>query len=55
MQDVFCGRKGMLVVKFMQKRTTLTSKVYRETLKKTMWGYSEQKAWNSNIQCIAPP
>jgi hypothetical protein len=29
--------------------------VYCETLKKTVWGHSEQKALNADIQCSAPP
>jgi hypothetical protein len=30
---VFCDRKGVLMVEFMQQGTTITSEVYCETLK----------------------
>jgi hypothetical protein len=31
--DVFWGRKGVLIVEFMQQGATITSKMYCETLK----------------------
>jgi transposase len=34
MASVFCDKKGVLMVEFMQQGTTLTSEVYCETLKK---------------------
>jgi hypothetical protein len=34
MAAVFCDRKGVLMVEFMQKWTTVMSEVYSETLKK---------------------
>jgi hypothetical protein len=34
MATIFCDRKGVLSVEFMQKGATVTSKVYCETLKK---------------------
>jgi hypothetical protein len=34
MATVFCGRKGMLMVKFMQQGTTITSEMYSKTLNK---------------------
>jgi hypothetical protein len=34
MAAVFWGRKGVLMVEFMQQGTTITSEVYSETLKK---------------------
>jgi hypothetical protein len=33
MATVFWDRKGLLIVEFMQQGTTITSEVYRETLK----------------------
>jgi hypothetical protein len=33
MATVFCVRKGVLMVEFMQKGTTVMSEVYSETLK----------------------
>jgi hypothetical protein len=33
METVFWGRKGVLMVEFMQQGTTLTSEMYSETLK----------------------
>jgi hypothetical protein len=43
MATVFWDRKGVLMVEFMQKRATVISDVYCETLKKCV-GPSEQKA-----------
>jgi hypothetical protein len=53
MADVFWDMKGMLMVEFMQKGTTITSVL--QNTKKTTWGHSEQKAWNADIRCSAPP
>jgi hypothetical protein len=55
MATVFRDRKGVLIVEFMQQGTTITSETYYKTLKKMVQGHSEQKAWNSEIQCTAPP
>jgi hypothetical protein len=35
MATVFWDRKGVLMVEFMQQGTTMTSEMYRETLRKT--------------------
>jgi hypothetical protein len=55
MAAVFWDSKGVLMVEFMQQGTTVMPEVYCETLKKTVWGHSEQKALNADIQCSAPP
>jgi hypothetical protein len=56
MTAVFWDRKGVLMVEFVQQGTTITSEVYCKTLKKLRRAsHSEQKAWNAEIQCIAPP
>jgi hypothetical protein len=54
MATVFWDRKGVLMVKFIQQGTTVTKQVYCKILK-TVWGHSEQKAWNVNIWGTAPP
>jgi hypothetical protein len=54
MATVFWDRKGVLMVEFMQQGTTI-SDMYCKTLKKTVHGHSEQKAWNADIQCSVPP
>jgi hypothetical protein len=51
---VFWDWKGVLMVEFMQQRTT-SSEVYCEMLQKTVYSHSEQKAWNANIWCSASP
>jgi hypothetical protein len=38
MAAVFWGRKGVLIVEFIQQGTTITSEVYYEMLKKTAKG-----------------
>jgi hypothetical protein len=43
MATVFWNRKGVLMVEFMQQGTIIMSEEYCETLKKTIWGHSEQK------------
>jgi hypothetical protein len=46
----------VLMVEFMQQRTTITSEVYCKTLKKLRRaGYSENKVWNADIRCNVPP
>jgi hypothetical protein len=55
MATVFWDRIEVLMVEFMQQGTTITSEVYFEKLRKTAYGYSEQKAWNADIRCSAPP
>jgi hypothetical protein len=52
MATVFWDRKGV------QQGNTIMSKVYCRTHKKkikTAEGHSEQKAWNADIWCSAPP
>jgi hypothetical protein len=55
MATVFGDRKDVLMVEFMQQGTTITSELYCKTQKQTAKGHSEQKAWNADIQCSAPP
>jgi hypothetical protein len=56
MVAVLWDRKGVLVVEFMQQGTTVTSEMYCKTLRKLhRAGHLEQKAWNANIWCSAPP
>jgi hypothetical protein len=56
MAYAFRDRKGVLMVELMQQAFTVTSEVYYETLKKLCRaGHSEQKAWNADIRCSAPP
>jgi transposase len=43
MASVFWETKRALVVEFMEQGTTITSEVYRKTVKKTAQGHSEQK------------
>jgi hypothetical protein len=43
------------MVEFMQQGTTVTSEAYWGKKKKTVQSHSEEKAWNSDIQCSAPP
>jgi hypothetical protein len=54
MATVFWDRKGVLTVKFTQQGTTIMSEVYCETLKKIVYGHSEQ-VLNADIWCRAPP
>jgi hypothetical protein len=54
MATVFCDRKGVLIKEFMQQGATIMSEVYCET-QKTALDHSEQKAWNADIRCSAPP
>jgi transposase len=52
MATVFCDRKGVLMVEFMQQGTTVKSQVYFETPPQKILrraGHSEQKAWNVDI------
>jgi hypothetical protein len=42
MAAVFCDRKGVLMVEFMQQGTTVTSKLYCKTLKK-LWRAIQNK------------
>jgi hypothetical protein len=56
MVTVFWDRKGVLMVEFMQERTTVTSKLYFEIRKKLRRAdHSEKMAWNADIRCSAPP
>jgi hypothetical protein len=42
MATVFCDRKGMLMVEFMQHRTIIMSEVFEtQKKKKTAYGHSE--------------
>jgi hypothetical protein len=53
---VFWDRTGVLMVKFMQQGTAITSEGNYETRKKKpVKGHSEQKAWNNDIRCSTPP
>jgi hypothetical protein len=52
MVTVSWDRKGMLMVEFMQQGTIIMPEVYCKTLKKKC---AEQKAWNADIRCRAPP
>jgi hypothetical protein len=54
MATVFWNRKGVLLVEFMQQGTITASEVYRKALK-TVLDCSEQKAWNADTRCSAPP
>jgi hypothetical protein len=49
METIFWGSKGVLMVEFMQQRTTAMSEVYCEILKK-LHGAIQRK-----IQCTTPP
>jgi hypothetical protein len=51
MATVFCDRKGMLIVEFVQQGTIITSEMYCETLKKNCVGPFRTKARNADIQC----
>jgi hypothetical protein len=56
MATVFFERSGVLMVEFMQQETTLSSEIYCETLKKLRRvSHSEQRVWNADIRCSAPP
>jgi hypothetical protein len=53
---LFLVREGGLVLEFMQQGTTVTSKVYYETLKKLSRVIQEKKkAWNADPRCNASP
>jgi hypothetical protein len=52
MVAVFWDRKEVLMVEFIQQGTTIMSEVCCKTLKNC---HSEQKAWNADVQCSAPP
>jgi hypothetical protein len=50
------NKKGVLMVKFMQQGTTITSEVYCETLNKLRRaGHSEKKTWNTDIRFSPSP
>jgi hypothetical protein len=55
MATVFWDRKGVLMVEFMQQGTTMSQRYCMRNTKNTASGQSEQKAWNADIQCSAPP
>jgi hypothetical protein len=57
MAPIFGDGKGVLMVKFMQQGTTITSQVYcvRNTKKKTAYSHSEQETRNADIRLSAPP
>jgi hypothetical protein len=54
MATVFLDRKGVLMVEFVQRGTTM-SEVYCETLKISAGPAIQNKEWNAYIQCSAPP
>jgi hypothetical protein len=54
MAAVFLDRKGVLMMEFMQQGTTV-SEVYCETLKNCAGPAIQNKEWNADIQCNAPP
>jgi hypothetical protein len=43
MATVFCDRKGVLMVQFMQQRTIMTSEVYCKTLKNCVGPFRKKK------------
>jgi hypothetical protein len=52
-------KKGVLIVKFIQQATTITSEVCRKNFKNqqqkiTAYGYSEQRVWSADNQYTAP-
>jgi hypothetical protein len=47
MTIVFGDRKGVLMVEFMQQGTRVSGVCIMK--------YSEQKAWNADFRCNAPP
>ncbi|PNF25319.1 hypothetical protein B7P43_G10943 [Cryptotermes secundus] len=52
MATVFWDRKRVLMLEFMQQRTTITSEVYHKMLKKVLRAnHSEQKAYNADVWC----
>jgi hypothetical protein len=51
---VFWDRKVMLMVEFMQQETTTMSEVYYKALKELRRAI-QNKGWNADIQCSAPP
>jgi hypothetical protein len=55
MVTVLRDRKGVLIVEFTQQVITVTSEEYCESPKLTALGPSEQKPWNTDIRCRAPP
>jgi hypothetical protein len=55
MATVFCDRKGVLMVEFLQKWTTINIRSVLRNTKKKAYGHAEQKAWNADIWCSAPP
>jgi hypothetical protein len=53
---IFWDRKVVLMVEFMQQGATIMSRVYcMQNTKKTVQSHSEQKVWNADIWCSAPP
>jgi hypothetical protein len=50
--NCFLDRKGVMVVEFMDQGTMLQA---LQNTQKSVHGHSEQKAWNADIQCSAPP
>jgi hypothetical protein len=56
---VFWGRKGVLMVEFMQHEITVTSEAYCETLKKkkncVVLAIESKMRGNADVRCSAPP
>jgi hypothetical protein len=56
METILWNRNGVLKVENMQQVTTIMSEVYSETLENLRRvGQLEQKTWNVDIRCSAPP
>jgi hypothetical protein len=55
MENVFWDRKGELMVGIHAKRDHNSIRSVLRNTKQTALGHSEQKAWNADIWCSAPP
>lgn len=54
MASVFWDRKGILLVDFMPKGTTINADAYCETLKKLKKKHQRQKEGNADSWCVTP-
>jgi hypothetical protein len=55
MTTVFWDRNGRMMAEFMQQCSERLEAYCKTLKKKIVGGHSDQKAWNADIQCSAPP